>query len=165
MYGREKSAVVKPTNAVSATRNTLNGSTKNSRSRTSIGPAEITRTVSAPAAMSVQRLATTLISGAKSRSPMAASTTAPTSGNARMRTTSITVPAREVFRDAAGQGCRTARGSGRRTHQGSACRPARRARCRARRPSACRRSRSSRRRRAHSPSRESRSPAESPCAA
>ena len=30
MYGREKIDVVKPTKAVSATRNTLNGSTKNS---------------------------------------------------------------------------------------------------------------------------------------
>ena len=29
MYGREKIDVVKPTKAVSATRNTLNGSTKN----------------------------------------------------------------------------------------------------------------------------------------
>src|SRR5689334_13683634 len=90
MYGREKSDVVKPTNAVRATRNTLNGSTKNNCSRTSIGPNETTCAVSAAAARSVQKLATTLTSGAKSRSPMTASTAAPVSGSARTRTTSIT---------------------------------------------------------------------------
>ena len=52
MYGRENSDVVKLTNAVSAIRNTLNGSTKNCRSRTSSGPSRMTRAVSAAAATS-----------------------------------------------------------------------------------------------------------------
>ena len=48
---------MKPTNAVSATRNTLNGSTKNSRSIAMNGPPMTTRTVSATAATNVAKLA------------------------------------------------------------------------------------------------------------
>ena len=70
MYGREKIAVVKPTKAVSATRKTLNGSTKNCRSRTSSGPPTITRAVSATAAANVRKLTATLTAGASRRSPM-----------------------------------------------------------------------------------------------
>src|SRR5258708_11380437 len=89
MYGCEKIAVVKPTNAVSATRNTLNGSTKKSLPATSSGPVEITRTVSAPAASSVRPQAITLTIGASSRSPITASRSAPASGMPRTARISI----------------------------------------------------------------------------
>src|SRR5512135_482945 len=89
MYGREKSAVVKPTNAVSATRNTLKGSTKKSLSRTSSGPPAITRAVSAAAATNVARLAATLTTGACSRWPTSASSAAPASGMPRTNRISI----------------------------------------------------------------------------
>src|SRR6476620_6161350 len=80
-----------PTNAVSATRKTLNGSTRNWLRTTSSGPLPITRTVSAVAARNVHTLATTLTSGAKGRCPTNASTAAPATGNARTSSTSITV--------------------------------------------------------------------------
>jgi hypothetical protein len=63
----ENSDVVKPTNAVSATKNTLKGSTKNKRSSTSNGPLEITRTVSATAERNVARQTITLTVDAWSR--------------------------------------------------------------------------------------------------
>ena len=89
MYGCEKIDVVKPTNAVSATRNTLNESTKKSFSATRSGPADITRTVSAAAAASVAPQTTTLTMDASSRSPTAASSSAPTSGMPRTAKISI----------------------------------------------------------------------------
>src|SRR5690242_20132521 len=89
MYGCEKIEVVKPTKAVSATRKTLNESTRKSLPATSIGPAEITWTVSAAAASSVNPQTTTLTHGASSRSPMSASTSAPTSGMPRTARISI----------------------------------------------------------------------------
>ena len=52
MYGRENKDVVKPTNAVSVTRNTLNGSMKNCSSAALKLPSPITRAASAAAAMS-----------------------------------------------------------------------------------------------------------------
>ena len=67
MYGREKSEVVKPTNAVSAIMNTLSGSTKNCSSKSVIGPSLITLAVSIPAASSVSRLPAALISAAPRR--------------------------------------------------------------------------------------------------
>ena len=89
MYGWEKIEVVKPTNAVNATRNTLNGSTKKSRSATSSGPVEITRTVNAAAASSVSPQMITLTIGASSRSPINASASAPASGMPRTARISI----------------------------------------------------------------------------
>ena len=89
MYGREKIDVVNPTNAVSATRKTLNGSTKNCLSRTSKGPSDITRTVSAVAARNVSRHTATLTAGACSRSPTMASSTAPAMGRPRTAMISI----------------------------------------------------------------------------
>src|SRR5436190_21825379 len=89
MYGREKIAVVKPTNAVSATRNTLKESTKKSLPATSIGPSVITRTVSAIDASQVRRLAATLTRDAQARSPIAASSSAPESGRTSTATVSV----------------------------------------------------------------------------
>src|SRR5215831_4792658 len=83
MYGREKTAVVQPTNAVNATRNTFSGSMKNSSCNASSGPAETTRTVSAHAATNVAKLKATLMSRATPRWPVNASTTLPASGQAR----------------------------------------------------------------------------------
>src|SRR5438105_4120647 len=80
IYGRENSAVVKPTKAVSATRNTLNGSTKNCPSSASSGPSAITRLVSSAAAARVTRLAAALASGAQRMCPTSASSTAPATG-------------------------------------------------------------------------------------
>ena len=77
MYGREKIAVVSPTNAVSVTRNTFSGSMKNSWFHANSGPSEITRSVRPQAATKVPRLKPTLISGASSRCPVSASTTPP----------------------------------------------------------------------------------------
>src|SRR5688500_9770821 len=89
MYGREKSAVVSPTKAVSAIRNTLNGSMKNcSRPRSRL-PSAMTRAVSAPAATNVPPLSTTLSSGARRRPPTTASSSAPVSGIASSSTSSI----------------------------------------------------------------------------
>src|SRR4029453_15905194 len=90
MYCRENSEVVKPTNAVSATRNTLNGSTKNSLSIAMNGPSPMTRNVRAAAATSVPKLATTLTSAAKRRCPTTASTVAPMSGRPRTARISFT---------------------------------------------------------------------------
>jgi hypothetical protein len=92
MYGREKIDVVKPTNAVKATRKTLNGSTKNCLSSTSIGPPVMTRTVSAIEARNVSRLAPTLTAGAVSRWPITARTTPPAIGKPRTARISITRP-------------------------------------------------------------------------
>src|SRR4051794_27677698 len=92
MYGREKIDVVKPTNAVSATRKTLNGSTKNCLSSTRSGPSRITRAVNAAAARNVSRLTMALISGARWRWPMRASTMPPRTGKPRTAMISIIVP-------------------------------------------------------------------------
>src|SRR2546428_3719985 len=89
MYGREKIAVVKPTNAVSATRNTLKESTKKSLPATSIGPSLITRTVSAIDASHVRRLTATLTRDAQARWPTAASSSAPASGKTSTAMVSI----------------------------------------------------------------------------
>src|SRR5215470_8733471 len=91
MYGREKSAVVSPTNAVRATRNTLNGSMKNCSRQTSIVPCRMTRTTSRAAAIRVARLTTTLASGAPRRCPSSARTTAPRSGTPSTRSSSTSV--------------------------------------------------------------------------
>src|SRR5262245_52134176 len=80
MYGRENNDVVNPTSAVSATRNTLNGSTKSWRSSTIIGPSAITRTVSAHAATNTSALIATLIAGAMPRCPTTARIAAPATG-------------------------------------------------------------------------------------
>ncbi|CAJ6271007.1 Uncharacterised protein [Burkholderia pseudomallei] len=56
MYGFENSDVVQPTNAVSATRNTLNGSTKKSAPTAYIGPCATVRAASASAAAHVRKL-------------------------------------------------------------------------------------------------------------
>src|SRR3954464_283775 len=80
MYGRENNAVVNPTKAVRVTMNTFSGSMKNARSSANTDPAEMTCAVSAHAAMNVPRLNATLISGAKSRCPVKARITLPTSG-------------------------------------------------------------------------------------
>src|SRR5437660_1633314 len=80
IYGRENSAVVKATKAVSATRNTLNGSTKNCSSSATIGPSAITRRVSSAAAAKVARLIAALAPGAQRLCPSSASSTAPATG-------------------------------------------------------------------------------------
>src|SRR5436190_5730969 len=90
MYGLENNAVVMPTNAVSATRNTLNGSTRNCWCSASSGPVRITRTVSEAAATKVQALAATFTAGAIARCPMSASAIAPITGVARTTMISIT---------------------------------------------------------------------------
>src|SRR2546426_8007940 len=89
MYGREKIAVVKPTNAVSATRNTLKESIKKSLPATSSGPSVMTRTVSAIDASQVRRLTATLTRDAQARSPIAASSSAPASGKTSTARVSI----------------------------------------------------------------------------
>src|SRR5436190_13612719 len=88
MYGREKIAVVKPTNAVSATKNTLKESTKKSLPATSIGPSLITRTVNAIDASQVRRLTATLTRDAQARWPIAARSSAPASGKTSTATVS-----------------------------------------------------------------------------
>ena len=55
MYGREKSAVVKPTKAVSVIRNTFNASTKNQLPSAKRGPDAMTDWVRCAAASSVAR--------------------------------------------------------------------------------------------------------------
>src|SRR6185369_5032586 len=85
MYGRENTAVVRPTKAVSVTRNTFSGSMKNSSLKANIGPPEITRAVRAHAARKVPKLNATLMSRATSRWPNSASTTPPASGQPRTR--------------------------------------------------------------------------------
>ena len=74
-----------PTNEVSATRNTFNGSMKNSRFQANIGPYATTCTVSAQAARNVPVLNATFSSIARSRCPNSASTTPPASGIARTK--------------------------------------------------------------------------------
>src|SRR5262245_43976411 len=91
MYGREKIAVVIPTNAVSATRNTLKASTKNCPRSASCGPSKITVTASAAAAANVQAVTAMFTSGATGRCPTSASAIAPASGRTSRRTISITV--------------------------------------------------------------------------
>src|SRR5882724_12620364 len=80
MYERENSAVVNPTNAVSATRNTLKASMKNCSCAISRLPRSTTSAVSAAAARNVPRLKATLSSGARRRAPAKPSTIAPSSG-------------------------------------------------------------------------------------
>ena len=60
---------MKPTKAVSATRNTLSASTKNCSSQAVIGPPEITIAVSQTEATKVAKLSAELTSGATLRSP------------------------------------------------------------------------------------------------
>src|SRR5512143_1183294 len=90
MYGRENTDVVKPTNAVSATRKTLKGSIRKLSWNASSGPRSTTRTVSAAAAASVQKLTIALIVGATGRWPTSARSSAPATGRARTKATSIT---------------------------------------------------------------------------
>src|SRR5258706_14585938 len=82
MYGREKSAVVRPTKAVNATRKTLKESIKNCSSATSMLPCAMTRTVSALAPMKVAKLNRTLASAAQRRSPSTQRIAAPSRGGA-----------------------------------------------------------------------------------
>src|SRR5262249_32645571 len=99
MYGREKSAVVNATNAVSATSSTLSGSTKNCWLRTRIGPTATISIVSAAAAPKVTRLKPAFNSGALSRCPSSASTTPPTKGTpsvSRSGSTSVFLQLLEV---------------------------------------------------------------------
>src|SRR5512135_64260 len=91
MYGRENIEVVQPTNAVNATRNTLNGSTKNCSRPASSGPSFITRSVSAAPAISVAKLMPTLASAAQARAPKMPRNTQPSSGMARTTNTSISL--------------------------------------------------------------------------
>src|SRR3990172_374458 len=83
IYGRENSAVVKPTNAVSATKNTLNGSTKNCSSSATIGPSATTFAVSNAAAHKVAKLISAFSSGAQRLWPTSASSAPPNSGTPR----------------------------------------------------------------------------------
>src|SRR3954451_16588372 len=64
MYGLEKIDVVQPTKAVSATRNTLSGSTKNSLPSANAGPCATVCTASSAAAAKVRKLKPTLSSAA-----------------------------------------------------------------------------------------------------
>src|SRR5208283_1589303 len=80
MYGRENSEVVRPTNAVSATKNTLNASMKNCSRRAMRLPCATILAVSAQAARNVTSEKTTLSSGAKRRWPNTPSSSAPSSG-------------------------------------------------------------------------------------
>src|SRR5579864_8627848 len=64
MYGREKIDVVQPTKAVSATRNTLSGSTKKSLPSANAGPCATVCTASSVAATKVRKLKPTLSSAA-----------------------------------------------------------------------------------------------------
>src|SRR5512147_2652433 len=90
MYGRENSDVVKLTNAVSDTRNTLNGSMKNCSCAAVMLPSPITRIVNAAAASSVARLNAALASGAQRRAPNRARHAAPTIGLAsRVRNSTL----------------------------------------------------------------------------
>ena len=92
MYGREKSAVVKPTKAVSAMRKTLNESTKKSLFTTSSGPSRTTLMLSASDASQVSRLTATLTRDAGGRAPITASNSAPASGKPSTARVSITRP-------------------------------------------------------------------------
>src|SRR5690606_18898743 len=92
MYGRENSAVVRLTKAVSVTRNTLNGSMKNCSWPAVRLPSRITCADSASAAPSVTALKATLISGARRRAPVNASTSAPSSGEASSTRKSTSPP-------------------------------------------------------------------------
>src|SRR6266852_6388497 len=87
IYGREKSAVVNATKAVSATRNTLNGSTKNCSSNATIVPSDTTRLVRSAAATKVARLIAAFSSAAQRLWPNRPSSTPPASG--RPRTSAI----------------------------------------------------------------------------
>src|SRR6476661_1959150 len=75
---------------VSATRKTLNGSTRNWAPNASSGPVRTTRIVSATAAANVHALAATLTAGAIARCPTSASSAAPITGAARTKTISTT---------------------------------------------------------------------------
>src|SRR5450432_2456186 len=80
MYGRENNDVVKPTNAVSVTRNTLKASIKNCSCPTDKLPCATTLDVSAHAARNVTSEKPTLASGAQRRPPNTPSVRAPKSG-------------------------------------------------------------------------------------
>jgi hypothetical protein len=92
MYGRLNKVVVKDTNAVNATRNTLKGSTKNWSSKRVVGPLAMTRMTSSVAARNVPKLNALLSSAAQRRSPVSASSAAPTSGMPRTQRSSISRP-------------------------------------------------------------------------
>jgi hypothetical protein len=81
--------VVKVTNAVNATRKTLNESTKKSSSATSMGPWATTRIASLTAAARVTKATTALNSAARLRSPNSASSRLPASGKPRTSRISI----------------------------------------------------------------------------
>src|SRR5450432_428938 len=89
MYGRENMAVVQPTKAVSATRKTLNGSTKNCSFPNSKGPSTITRRVSATLARKVPKLSATLTSGARRWAPTSAKIRLPARGMPRSNASSM----------------------------------------------------------------------------
>src|SRR5258708_14114208 len=80
MYGRENNEVVRPTNAVSVTRNTLKASIKNCSCPTDKLPCATTLAVRAHAAKNVTSEKTTLASGAQRRPPNITSVRAPSSG-------------------------------------------------------------------------------------
>src|SRR5438445_1456525 len=81
--------VVQPTNAVSATRKTLKGSTKNCSCPISKGPSMMTRRVNVQLARKVPRPKATLASGAQPRAPKTASTRQPVRGIPRSNHSSI----------------------------------------------------------------------------
>src|SRR5260370_9148357 len=81
MEGRENAAVVKPTNAVRATRKTLKESTKNCSCTARMGPSLMTRTPRNALATRVARLMPTFNSAAKRRAPSSASNTEPRNGS------------------------------------------------------------------------------------
>src|ERR1700688_4811658 len=83
MYGRENNEVVRPTNAVSVTRNTLKASIKNCSCPTDKLPCVTTLAVSAHAARNVSSEKPTLASGAQRRPPNIPSVRAPSSGAPR----------------------------------------------------------------------------------
>src|SRR5690242_3733898 len=89
MYTRLNNDVVNPTSAVSATRNTLKASTRNSSCISVIGPSAMVRAVSAAADSSVSRLIDAFISAAQERLPHTASSSAPSSGKPSTRAMSI----------------------------------------------------------------------------
>src|SRR5471032_2008419 len=83
MYGLEKIDVVRPTKAVSATRNTLSGSTKKSLSSAKNGPCATVCAASSMAAAKVRELNPTLRFGAKWCCPPSARHPPATSGMPR----------------------------------------------------------------------------------
>ena len=165
MYGREKSEVVKPTNAVSVTRNTLSGSTKNCPRQTSIGPVgDDVGGEPARGDEGREAEAAAFASGALSRSPSDASSSAPASGMPSRMTRALHVIVLQLLEVVDVEAVELLADLEEEDAEDEVPQRARRARCRARPPSACRRWRWWRRRTGRSPSRGSRSPAAPPCA-